>query len=422
MDTHIRDHFQRKFHRIYGSPKSGKGWLLFVLLLMVLLLPSYYYLSSSPEIVPTVYEISSPTANMAENMPWPSYGQAAVGAQGYGVLATSNTNQQPLPAASVIKVLTALTILKAHPLALGESGPQITITEADVASFNDYNLRNGTVTKVVEGQQISQYQAMQAMLIRSANNMADTLAVWAYGSMDEYLSAANSLAAELGLPNTQVVDATGFSPQTVSTAEDLVKLGEYAMANPVMAEIVGTWQVELPEAGLITNTNLFLDFEGNGVVGIKTGDTEEAGGVYLVAAQYDIAGEQVLVIGALMAAPSHFAAQQDTMPLLTAARDSFQKIQIVTKGQPMGDYDLAWNGKVEALAHADLAILAWGSQKLNIDVLLKDYSARPVFRNRRVGQVSVSAGERKLSVPIELAQDIKPPSLQWRIKHILRII
>src|SRR5687767_11685962 len=171
--------FRRKKHSYHRRPRRRSRSLLYLSVLIILVISFIVY--SSPQIQPTAYEIELAPAR-AINLPWPAYGQSAVGAQGYGVLASNSPNHQPVPSASVIKILTALAVLKVHPLDPGEQGPQITITEEDVASFNDYTLKNGAVTKVVAGQKISQYHALQAMLIRSANNMADTLARWSYGS------------------------------------------------------------------------------------------------------------------------------------------------------------------------------------------------------------------------------------------------
>ncbi|HET7630370.1 MAG TPA: serine hydrolase, partial [Candidatus Saccharimonadales bacterium] len=173
--------------------------------------------------------VSLPTADRTVTPDWPDYGQAAFGAVGYGVLA-SHQSDQPLATASIAKIITALAVLQKRPLAADASGPTLTMTQRDVDLFQSYLHRHGSVIAVRAGQKLSQRQALEAMLLRSANNMADTLAIWTFGSLQAYQTYANRYVAELGLTDTHVgLDASGFDPTTTSTASDLVKLGEIAL-------------------------------------------------------------------------------------------------------------------------------------------------------------------------------------------------
>ena len=214
-----------------------KRWL--IIGLVVVLLASYVaFILTEPLAVarPTVtftFSRSAKTVSLA----WPSYGESAVGAVGYGILASQGSNT-PQATASVIKILTALAVLKQHPLVVNEIGPMITLTQADVDSYNKYVTEGGSVVRVVAGEQLSEYQALEALLIPSANNIAETLASWAFGSIDAYNTYANSFAKNLGMTDTTITDPSGFLGTTISTPSDLVILGEAALANPVVAQIV----------------------------------------------------------------------------------------------------------------------------------------------------------------------------------------
>src|SRR3989344_5258265 len=197
------------------------------------------------------------------NIPWPTYGQTAIGAVGYGIL-SQNGDQKPLPIASVAKVMTAIAVLKAHPMQPGTQGETITITKEDVAVYNRYILEGQSAVEVEAGEQLTQYQALQALLLPSANNMADVLARWAFGSLEEYIGFVNSFTKTLGMENTVIADASGFSPKTTSTAIDLAKLAEIAMNHPTVAEIVAQPQANLPVAGIVYNVNNQLG--SNGIV------------------------------------------------------------------------------------------------------------------------------------------------------------
>ena len=199
-----------------------------------------------------------------------------------------------IAAASTIKIITALAILDKKPLQTGQQGPYITLGTSDVAIYQDYLRRGGSVAKVAAGEKISQYQALQAMLLPSANNIADSLVIWAFGSQKAYLSYAADFVASIGLKNTHLADASGFSPNSTSTAEDLVTAGLKAMRNPVIAEIVAQKQAKIPIAGVIQNVNWLLGKDG--IIGIKTGHTDEAGGCYLFASRMIIAGKRVNIL------------------------------------------------------------------------------------------------------------------------------
>lgn len=150
------------------------------------------------------------------------------------------------------------------------------------------------------GEQLSEYQMLEAMMLPSADNMADSLAIWAYGSLPAYQAAANQYLANHNINDTHVgVDASGLDPSTVSTAHDLVLLGEAAMQNAVLAEIVAKPSVNgFPLMGTISNTNTLLG--QNGIVGAKTGNTDQAGGVFVFAANYnDANGQELSVVGAV---------------------------------------------------------------------------------------------------------------------------
>ncbi len=125
---------------------------------------------------------------------FPGTARAPIGAIGYpGVLAQSGATT-PLPMASITKVITALVVLEAHPLAVGESGPVATMTSADAALYGTYLAQNGTVANVRAGMTFTELQLLELTLVKSANNYTMSMALWAFGSQDAYLAAVDHLA------------------------------------------------------------------------------------------------------------------------------------------------------------------------------------------------------------------------------------
>jgi D-alanyl-D-alanine carboxypeptidase (penicillin-binding protein 5/6) len=205
-----------------------------------------------------------------------------------------------LPIGSIAKVMTALTVLHRYPLT--GAGPTYTITRQDVDFYDQVVADDGSNLPVVSGEQFTERQLLLALLLPSANNIADTLAVWVAGSEAAFVTQLNAEAKTLGMTSTVFADASGFSPQTVSTAADLVKLGQAALANPTLAALVAVQSAVMPDGSTIKNIDTDLA-TAPGWLGIKTGSTAQAGGCFLFAADHPgPVGEspEVTVVGAVV--------------------------------------------------------------------------------------------------------------------------
>ena len=255
---------------------------------------------------------------------WPSGMQSAVGAVGYGVISKSHNNEKPLPMASLAKVMAVILIIEKDNLGFENGGKIIELKKDDVELYDKYLKKGGVVTKIKSGQKISQKEAITAMIVSSSNNLADTTVIDSYGSIDNYLEKANEKAAEIGLNQTNFADVTGFSPESRSTASDLIRLSEYVMKNEFFRSIASIWQTEILNSMKITNTNIFLDFEGNNVIGIKTGLTDEAGGTYMAASKLKTDDGDVIALAVTLGAKNHFEALDKAQPLLRKTTESFK--------------------------------------------------------------------------------------------------
>lgn len=318
-------------HNIYAHDqheKNPRRWLLFVFLFSVILLLIGGYGVSSFEkntSMPPAKTVPSQTTLAKDvQLAWPGFGQTAVGVVGNTTVETHGT-QTPVPTASTAKLITALVMLQAKPLSFGQNGPSLTMSVNDIKLLNDYTTLNGSeIGKVLIGEKLSEYQMLEAMMLPSANNMADSLAIWAYSSLPAYREAANKYLTNHAINDTHVgSDASGFDPSTVSTAHDMVLIGELAMQNPVLAEIVGKQSVSgFPLMGTITNTNLLLG--QNGIVGVKTGNSDQQSGAYVAAANVTVNGQTETIVTALLDAPSLNDAMNGSLPLIKSAEESLR--------------------------------------------------------------------------------------------------
>jgi D-alanyl-D-alanine carboxypeptidase (penicillin-binding protein 5/6) len=226
---------------------------------------------------------------------WPAYGQAAFVRTGQSQIEAS-PNQHMAAIASVAKVMTAYLVLQDHPLQAGEGGPTITLTYADRRGGRDES-----VVPIAAGEQLTERQALQALLLPSANNIAVVLARWDAGSETRFVARMNAAARSLGMTRTRYTDPSGYDDATVSTAADQVRIVERAMRLPVFASIVATQSATLPVAGTVHNTDTLLGQDG--FVGVKTGSDDAAGGCFAFRAIRWIDGKRTTITGVVLGQP-----------------------------------------------------------------------------------------------------------------------
>src|SRR2546421_94489 len=180
-----------------------------VIVVIVVALAAVTYLRPIPAVAAThLLHSTEVVPGTAPTLPWPSRGTAAVAIGGLGLVASSG-NEQAIPAASVTKVMTALIVLEDSKLKKGETGPNITITDADVRGYESDLRDQQSVVKVEVGEQLTLFQVLEGMLIPSANNLAETAARWDSSSIDAFVTKMNKRAADLHLTHTKFADTSG---------------------------------------------------------------------------------------------------------------------------------------------------------------------------------------------------------------------
>jgi D-alanyl-D-alanine carboxypeptidase (penicillin-binding protein 5/6) len=358
---------------------------------------------------------STAAQGAAVPVPWPSTGQAAIGGEDNGALASS-PNAQPRPIASVAKVMTALVALDEKPLKEGEQGPVIPITADDVTGFQQEKANGESVVQVQAGEQLTEYQALQGLLIPSGNNVAAIIARWASGSTDAHVQRMNARAKALGLSHTTFTDVSGLSEKTVSVPADLVRLGQEALKNPVIANVVQQEQAVLPVAGTLPNVNYALGQEG--IFGIKTGNITAGGAIYLFAGNVQLSsGTKIYLVGAVQGLSTLDGAFNAAKTLLRAARTSLETLHVVSKNQTVGRYDLPWGGGSDVVATQDLDVLVWAGTVVRT-ALRADAASPPVSPRTTVGSLHVTAGDAVFDLPVANADQLDPPGRLARLTRV----
>lgn len=344
---------------------------------------------------------------------YPSYGASAIGAVGYpGVLGQSGS-ADALPMASITKVVTALVVLDAYPLATGEPGPSVTMTAADAALYDTYLAQNGSVTSVRAGLTLTERELLELMLVKSANNYTMSTVLWAFGSNDAFVEAARAWLAENGLDGIVVNEPTGLDYGNVAPADQLVELGRLALEHPVVAEIVATPAVGIADLGVLPNTNALLGTSG--VDGIKTGTLDDFGANLLFSADYAVGESTVTLIGVVLGGPDHDVIDRDILALLGSAQANFAEVEVAAEGEAFASFDPIWGDPVTAVASERVALLTWGGSAVETRVETEDI--RTGARGEDVGDISFTTGTRTVTIELELAADLADPGPWWRLTN-----
>jgi D-alanyl-D-alanine carboxypeptidase (penicillin-binding protein 5/6) len=210
---------------------------------------------------------------------WPDVGSAALIIPSLGV--KESWHNQVVPIASLTKMMTAYVTLQKLPLALGQTGPCITVTTADVLTYEELMGEGESSAYVTEGENLCEIDLLNGLLVHSASNYAVMLADLVAGSTQNFVALMNEDATSLRLDQTHYADVSGFDPDSVSTALDQGELAVVLMKSPVVRAIVDQPSVTLPVAGTVQSFTPYVGTDN--VIGVKSGRTAAAGGCDVMA-------------------------------------------------------------------------------------------------------------------------------------------
>jgi D-alanyl-D-alanine carboxypeptidase len=191
-----------------------------------------------------------------------------------------HNTDQPLPPASLTKLMTALLILEQ-----GDLQAQVTIEPGD--------LIGGATMRLQTGERWSVEQLLWGLLVPSGNDAAQALARHHSGQVYIFVHHMNLRAQELGLTSTYFENPHGLDDVGhVSSARDLLTLTRLLWPYPLFREIVGTSSITVGGRVLQSTNQLLGMFRGAN--GVKTGTTPNAGECLIASIDQD--GHQLLII------------------------------------------------------------------------------------------------------------------------------
>jgi len=280
--------------------------------------------------------------------------------------------------ASTTKLMTALlTLERARPSQVFTAPPY----RAQPAE-SKIDLRKGERMRVAD--------LLEALLLESANDAAETLAEGIAGSRAGFVDLMNRRAAELRLAHTSYANPIGLDePDNYSTARDLSSLAVRLLRRPRFARIV-----DMPEAVLESGSHRRVVDNRNDLVrrysfvdGVKTGHTIDAGYV-LVGAARGRSGASVVSV--VLGEPSEAARDSDTLALLRWGLGRFRRSRVLDPDRVVARSDVKYRDeRAELVPRTPLVLTVRRGERVSRRVRAPEELEGPLDARERVGSVTV---------------------------------
>ena len=315
---------------------------------------------------------------------------------------------EPLPPASVTKVMTMLLIMEA--IDSGKIGWEDMVTASETAAA-----KGGSQIYLKAGESMSVSDMVKSIAVSSANDCACAMAEFIAGSEGAFVAQMNKRAEELGMEHTHFVNCTGLDDEAAASshltcAYDIAIMSrELLTRHSDIKKFTTIWMDTVRDGSFgLANTNKMVRFYP-GSTGLKTGFTAKAGYCLSASAQRDGMELIAVVLGAGSSA-DRFAACR-TMLDYGFANFALVSPQVQRGSVPV---KLGTLSAVEAVPGETVQLLVDKAQRgdVTVQVQLDEQVAAPVSRGQKLGTMTVRSGQQVLAQIPMVARDAVP-RLTW---------
>jgi D-alanyl-D-alanine carboxypeptidase (penicillin-binding protein 5/6) len=320
-----------------------------------------------------------------------------------GEVLASHDAQAALPIASITKLMTVLVALDHLKL------DDVVTATSSAAEVGESRI------PLVAGQRISVRDLLKGALIQSANNAADTLAAAAsHGDIERFVGWMNARARAIGLHHTHFVRPDGLdAPGHVSSARDVAVLAQVAMHSPVVRSIVRERSDTIEGGAVAVHTWNDLLGAVPGMLGVKTGHTNDAGWCQVAA----VRGRGFTIYAVVLGSPTRERRNTDLRRLLAWSVSQYRTVSLVrhaTYAQAALGYGRA---AVGLFAAKPLLRVVRVGRPLVQRVVAPSALALPVRRGEPVGRIEIWEGRKLLgSRPLLASRSVSRPGLGGRLR------
>ena len=296
------------------------------------------------------------------------------------VLGASNATV-PSAIASITKLMTVLVALDHHRL------DDVVTVDPRAAAVGQESI------DLQPGEQLTVRDLIRGALIQSANDAAVALALGTAPDLPSFAALMNAKARALGLAHTHFVRPDGLdAPGEYSTAADVTALALAAMRVPFVRETVDETTASIAGGRTLHTWNDLLG-RMPGVIGVKTGHTDDAGWSQVAA---DERGT-ILVYATILGSPTRQRRNADLERLLGWGLAQYSVVDAVRAGRRYAVVDLPYGrGTLPLVAGAGLRAVVPPGRKLTARVIAARAASLPVHRGQVLGRVEIWMGPRLL--------------------------
>ena len=310
--------------------------------------------------------------------------------------------ESPRAIASITKLMTAIVTLEHAQLS-----DVVTIgTRSSTIGESTANLR--------PGEQLTVSELLRAMLVASANDAAEALALHVgEGSTDRFVALMNAKARALGLGTTTFRNPHGLDESGhLSSARDAALLVRYALGIPFIRDALGRTSVELPDGRVLETTDELLG-AWPPLVGGKTGHTADAGWSEAAAAR----ARGVTVYGSVLGTRGPDERNAALQELLSFGFDRYRPVAVIDATRVYADADTGYGRPAVELVAPRTRVLPVYERKALVErVIAPGVVELPIRRGQRIGRVEVYDGKRLVaSSNLVSATSVSEPGLVGKL-------
>ena len=308
---------------------------------------------------------------------------------------------EPLPPASVTKIMTLLLVMEA--VDDGRLGWEDMVQTSEHAAS-----MGGSQVFLKPGEEMPVWEMVKCVVVSSANDAAVALAEKVAGSEEAFVERMNERAAELGMTNTVFKNTNGLDDTVeghVTTARDIAVMSrELITKHPKILEYSSIWMDTIRNGAFgLTNTNRLVRFY-RGANGLKTGSTSKAKFCISATALRD--GMQLIAV--VMASPTRDARNESAKKLLDSGFANFEVARLTPGELPPLRVVGGVASAVPVTSDVTPLVVKKGEAgKISCELSLPEDVEAPVSGGDEVGRaVYYLNGEEIASAPVRAAESV----------------
>ena len=344
-----------------------------------------------------------------------------IGDANSGALFVAENIDEPLPIASISKLMTFFLVKE--KIAEGKFKLEDKVKVSVTASSEE-----GSSLDLKAGEEISVKDLLDGLMIVSGNDAAVALAELVGETESKFVTMMNDKASELGLKNATFTNASGLTKNgqdNKMSTRDIFTLSKTIIEKyPEVLEYAKTTVLEQPSRNFKKESTIPLVGEVEGVDGLKTGHTDEAGYCLVSTMKIKKGESEFRIISVLMGAKTKADRAQYMKDMLNYAKQNIEtrKLIDIEKFTKKVDVKSASNGYVELVPKEDIERVSMKGINYTTEVNVGEVKL-PLKKGDKVGEILIkNSNEVIATVDLVAKEDYSKAGLLSRTVRLFKTI